>query len=285
MNVLPQSKQAAILRALTEGTSVRAAARMVGVSKTTVLRLLCEVGEICQHYQHFKLRNLPCDRIEADEIWGFVYAKQKHATIRGQGDVWTFTALDPDTKLMVSWLVATRTPEACDMFVRDLASRLSKRIQLTTDGLHFYLRAVEGAFGWNGCDFAQLIKKYGSDPDSTDARRYSPPICIGTIKQPVMGAPVEELVSTSMVERSNLTLRMQNRRMTRLTNAFSRTVTNHAHSIALHFMVYNFCKAHGTLTKAASGIRTSPAMAAGLTDHVWQVEEILELMNPNKPIG
>ena len=278
MNKLPAAKQAAILKALTEGSSVRSTARMVGVSKTTVLRLLVDVGELCAIYQDHKLRNLSCKRIEADEIWAFVGAKQRKAKRLGDGDIWTFTALDADTKLVVTWLVGRRTPENTHAFIRDLHSRLTERVQLTTDAYMPYVTAIEGAFGWQGCDFSQLVKKYRGEPTG----RYSPPVCVGVERQPIMGNPDPAYVSTSFVERQNLNLRMNARRFTRLTNAFSRKVENHAHAVALHFMVYNFCRPHGTLTKAKGGIHTTPAMAAGVSDHVWTVEELIGLLDPKK---
>ncbi len=278
MNMLPTAKQAAILRALTDGASIRATARMVGVSKTTVLRLLVDVGQFCAIYQDEKLRDLPCRSIQADEIWAFVGAKQRHVKRAGDGDTWTFTALDADTKLMVTWLVGQPSGENAHAFMRDLHSHLAKRIQLTTDAFTPYISAVEGAFGWQGCDFSQLVKHYTGDPTG----RYSPPICTGVTRHSIMGRPNPAHVSTSYIERVNLGLRMNVRRFTRLTNAFSKKVENHAHAVALHFMVYNFCRSHGTLTKAKKGIHTTPAMAAGVTDHVWTIEEVLGLMDPKK---
>lgn len=278
MNALPRTKQAAILKALTEGASIRSTARIVGVSKTTVLRLLVDVGRFCAIYQDAKLRNLSCRRIEADEIWAFVGAKQRNAKRAGDGDIWTFTALDAESKLMVSWLVGSRTLENAHSFMQDLHGRLARRVQLTTDGNSQYISAVEGAFGWHGVDFSQLVKYYSADHGP--GGRYSPPVCTGIDKTRVMGNPDETKVSTSYVERQNLTLRMSARRFTRLTNAFSKKVENHAHAVALHFMVYNFCRSHGTLTKAAKGVHTTPAMAAGVTDRVWTVEDVLSLMDP-----
>jgi len=283
MNALPLAKKAAVLKALTEGASIRAAARMVGVSKTTVLKLLVEVGEFCAGYQNYVLRGLPCRRVQADEIWAFVGAKAKNARTPGFGDIWTFVAIDAETKLVVSWLVGSRNAEHAEVFMRDVASRLAHRVQLTTDGHSMYLSAVEDAFGWNGVDFAQLQKVYGSEPEGE--RRYSPPICLGTIKRWVTGKPEKEHVSTSYIERANLTIRMHSRRFTRLTNGFSKKSENHMHAVALHFFVSNFCRAHMTLTKARGGIHTSPAMAAGLTDHVWTIEHMLGMMNPRQPIG
>jgi len=279
MNVLTQAKQGAILKALTEGSSIRSTARMVGVSKTTVLRLLADVGRFCAIYQDEKLRNLPCRSIQADKIWAFVGAKQRHAKRQGDGDIWTFTALDADTKLIVTWLVGQRTAENAHAFMHDLHGRLTKRVQLTTDAFTAYITAVEGAFGWQGVDFSQLVKHYTGDPTG----RYSPPICTGVTRYSIMGSPDPAHVSTSFVERQNLHLRMNARRFTRLTNG-SKKVENHAHAVALHFMVYNFCRSHGTLTKAAKGIHTTPAMAAGVADHAWTIEEVLALMDPKNLI-
>ena len=201
MNRLSVSKRAQILRSLTEGVSIRGTARLVGVSKTTILKLLVEVGAFCERYQDQTLRNLNCKMIQADELWAFVGAKPKHTENPYFGDVWTFTAMDADSKLMVSWLVGNRTIDYAHAFMRDVASRLANRVQLTTDGHYMYLTAVEEAFGWNGVDYAMLVKRYASSAEGTSAdRRYSPPICTGTAKKWVMGQPVKELVSTSYVE-------------------------------------------------------------------------------------
>ena len=275
MNRLSLPKRAAVLKALTEGVSIRGTARMVGVSKTTILKLLVEVGEFCSAFQDGKLRNLPCERVQADEIWAFVGAKERNARTPGYGDIWTFTAICADTKLMVSWLVGHRNAEYAHAFMQDVASRLANRVQLTTDGHHMYLSAVATAFRYD-IDYAMLVKQYGTDPNA--GHRYSPPVCNGADKTWVMGKPVKEDVSTSYVERANLTIRMHNRRFTQLTNAFSKKVENHAHAISLHFMVSNFCRPHQTLTKAKNGIHTTPAMAAGLTDRVWKMEHVLDLM-------
>jgi IS1 family transposase len=277
MNMLPLSKRAAIVKALTEGSSIRSTARMIGVSKTTVLKLLVEIGELAAIYQDKVLRNLQCERIQADEIWAFVGAKARSAKRSGDGDIWTYTALCPDTKLMVTWLVGDRSPESTKAFMLDIAARMAHRIQLTTDGHLPYLPAVEEAFGWQGVDYSMLIKHFASEGG---VGRYSPPICTGVSRRRVMGNPDPEHVSTSHVERQNLGLRMNLRRFTRLTNAFSKKIENHAHAVALHFMVYNFCRSHGTLTKAAEGLHTTPAMAAGLTDHVWTVEEFVAFLDP-----
>lgn len=281
MNMLTTERRAAIIRALVEGNSVRATSRLTGTAKATVLKLLVELGEFCSIYQDHTLRNLNCKRIEADEIWAWVGAKQKNATKPGQGDLWTYTAIDSDSKLMVSWLVGSRNHATTQAFMADVAERLANRVQLTTDGLGWYLSAVENAFGWNGVDFAQIIKTYGIPLDETERqRRYSPAVCTGAIKTAIMGSPDMDLVSTSYVEQSNLSIRMQNRRFTRLSNAFSKKAENHAHAVSLYFMFYNYCRPHQTLTKAAKGIKTTPAMAAGLSNHVWKVEEILALMDP-----
>jgi|SRR5687768_4762127 len=281
MNTLSLARRAAVIRALVEGNSIRSTARMTGTNKDTVLRLLVEVGEFCSLYQHYVLRNLPCKRIEADEIWAFCGAKQRNATQVGQGDIWTFTAICADSKLVVSWLVGRRSYESATLFMHDLSDRLANRVQLTTDGHNMYLGAVEGAFGAN-VDYAQLVKTYGSSGDQGPARKYSPMVCTGAVKERVMGNPVKELVSTSYVERANLSMRMGMRRFTRLTNAFSKKAENHAHAVSLHFMHYNFCRSHATLTKAAKGVPTTPAMAAGLTDKVWTVEDVLSRMDPSR---
>ncbi len=278
MNALPKHKQAAIVKALTEGASIRSTARMVGVSKTTVLKLLVEVGELCAIYQDHKLRNLSCQRIQADEIWAFVGAKARSAKRKGEGDIWTFTAMCADSKLMVSWLVGQRIMPDAHAFMLDTAKRLAGRVQLTTDGHPMYLSAVEAAFGWQGVDYAQLVKYYESQGP---VGRYSPPVCTGIDQKAIMGSPDPKHVSTSFVERANLGLRMGARRFTRLTNGFSKKVQNHAYAVALHFMVYNFCRPHGTLTKRAHGVHTTPAMAARLADHVWTIEELAGLLDPN----
>jgi IS1 family transposase len=281
MNKLTNSRRAAVIRALVEGNSVRATGRLTGTAKATVLKLLVELGEFCSIYQYHALTNLPTKRVECDEIWAYTGAKQKNATKPGQGDLWTFTAIDADTKLIFSWLVGQRVQESAQRFMRDVASRLANRVQLTTDGLAAYLTAVEKAFGWAMVDFAQLVKTYGQPEDAEGQRRYSPLVCTGAVKTAIMGRPDIDLVSTSYVERSNLTMRMQMRRFTRLTIAFSKKAANHAHAVSLNFMHYNYCRPHQTLTKAANGIKPTPAMASGLTDHVWTVEEILDLMRPD----
>ena len=278
MNRLSEAKRAAILRCLVEGSSVRSTARITGTAKGTVLKLLVEVGEFCALYQDLVLRDLPCTRLEVDEIWAFVGAKARRATKPGQGDVWTFTAIDPDLKLMVSWLVGDRSVETASMFLQDVASRMSQKIQLSTDGHGMYETAVRAAFNHRTVAWAKLIKKYGQQGTKEEQRRYSPPVCTGIEKKRCIGSPNPDLVSTSMVERSNLTLRMTTRRFTRLTNAFSKKVENHAHAVSLSFMAYNFCTPHGTLTKARGGLKTTPAMTAGITKRPWKIEDILARM-------
>jgi len=285
MNKLPMVKRAAIVRALVEGTSVRATARMTGTSKDTVLKLLVELGDFCSIYQDYRLRDLNTTRVEADEIWAFVGAKARNATRQGDGDIWTFTAIDADSKLMISWLVGPRDGSSANPFMADVASRMRNRIQLTTDGHNMYIEAVRKAFDFARVDFAMLAKSYGQSGEQGPARRYSPMVCTGAVKERRVGRPDMDLVSTSFVERANLTMRMQMRRFTRLTNAFSKKAENHAHAVSLAFMHYNFCRSHATLTKAAKGIHTSPAMAAGLTNQVWTVEEVLGLMDGSSTVG
>jgi IS1 family transposase len=275
MNRLSPQERTKVIHALVEGSSIRATCRMTGTAKGTVLRLLTEIGEVCSSYQDAHLRNLYCRRVQCDEVWAFVGAKQKNVPERkhgqfGIGDVWTWVALDADSKLVVCWHLGKREPEDAKTLMNNVASRMSHRIQLTTDGLGVYLAAVEGAFGSN-IDYAMLVKLYGREPES-DAR-YSPPKCVGTNLQIVEGFPNKKHIATSYVERQNLTMRMGMRRFTRLTNAFSKKVENLQHALALHFMHYNFARVHKTL-------KMTPAMAAGLADHPWLVGEIVALL-PN----
>lgn len=280
MNRLSIERRAAVLRALVDGASIRAAGRITHTDKDTVLRILVEVGEFCSTYQHETLRNLNTTVVEADEIWAFVGAKEANKTREGQGDIWTWTAIDADSKLAISWLVGPRNGVSARAFMRDVASRLANRVQLSTDQLNWYRAAVEEAFGWNGTDYAMITKTFGNIADERGRGRYSPSsVVVEVEKVPVMGTPTISRVSTSYVERGNLTMRMNMRRFTRLTNGFSKKAENHAHAVSLHFMAYNFCRPHMTLTKAANGIKTTPAMVAGLTDHVWTYEEILEAMD------
>jgi len=273
MNKLNKDKQAQIVAALVEGNSIRATCRMTGVAKNTVVKLLVALGKVCAEYQDKAFKNLPCKHIQCDEIWSFCYAKEKNVPKNkkgkfGYGDVWTFTALCADTKLVPSWLIGNRDLLNAITFMKDLAGRLKNRVQLTTDGHKMYLEAVESAFG-SEIDFSQLIKIYG--PSQESEIRYSPAQCIGTEKHRITGNPESKAISTSFVERQNLTMRMNMRRFTRLTNAFSKKVENLACAVALHFMYYNFCRIHQTL-------RVTPAMEAGVTDHVWEISEILQLL-------
>ncbi|SRR5258708_3350762 len=278
MYSLSIDKQVNVISSLVEGNSIRATVRMTGVAKGTVTRLLEKVGAACAEYQDKTLRNLPCKNIQCDEIWSFCYSKDKnvpqaHKGQFGYGDVWTWTAIDADTKLVPSWLVGSRSADYAYEFMNDLKSRLSNRVQLTTDGHKAYLSAVEDTFGAD-IDYAMLIKLYGQQPDGE--KRYSPAECIATEKLVIQGNPVKENVSTSYVERQNLTMRMSMRRFTRLTNGFSKKVENLEAAIALHFMYYNFCRPHKTLNlKKNLGI--TPAMAAGITNRAWKIEDILRL--------
>jgi IS1 family transposase len=272
MNKLDIKTRARILACLVEGNSIRATVRMTGAAKNTVVKLLTEVGSACAAYQDKTLRNLPCKRVQVDEIWSFVYAKAKNvaaakAAPADAGDIWTWTAICADTKLIVSWLVGERDGANAMAFVEDLSGRLAERIQLSSDGNHMYLNAVEKSFA-GAVDYAQVIKLYGNTPEGQT--RYSPGECIGVQKSRVTGRPDLEHVSTSYVERQNLTMRMSMRRFTRLTNAFSKKAENLAHAVALHFMYYNFARIHQSL-------RVTPAMEAGITDHVWSLEEIAAL--------
>lgn len=283
MNKLSADRRAAILRALCEGNGIRTTARLTGANKETVMKVLVEAGEFASGYQDIRHRNLNTERVEADEIWAFVGAKQKRAVRPGDGDIWTFTAIDADTRLMMSWLVGPRSIENAVEFMKDIRSRVTRRIQLTTDGHAAYEVAVREAFKWDEVHWAMLVKQFGAmDPHKVDAaHRYSPPVCTGAVKIRKIGNPDPDLVSTSYIERSNLTLRMQNRRFTRLTNAFSKKAENHAHAVSLFFLYYNYCRPHQTLTKAANGTKTTPAMASGLTDHIWTVKDIVVLMDPD----
>ncbi|HEV2382439.1 MAG TPA: IS1 family transposase [Terriglobia bacterium] len=278
MNRLSREKQVQVLKSLIEGNSIRATVRMTGAAKDTVIKLLVAAGNACADYQDGAIRNLNCKRIQCDEIWAFVGAKDKNVPTekRGQfglGSVWTWVAIDADTKLVPSFLVGNRDVQSAHMFMQDLAHRIDSRIQLTTDGLRAYLVAVNGAFGLD-VDFATLHKLYGipAAGDGEGERRYTPPVCIGCKAATITGRPDPEHISTSYVERQNLTMRMSIRRFTRLTNAFSKKVENLAYHVALYFMYYNFCRVHQTL-------RVTPAMESGISNHIWEVEEILSMMD------
>lgn len=273
MNKLSNERRARIVAALVEGNSIRATCRMTDTAKGTVLKFLAEIGAACDAYQRATLRNLPCKKLQCDEIWSFVGAKAQNVPedkkAWGRGDVWTWTAIDADTKLIPCWLVATRDAGAATEFMTDLRSRLRGRVQITTDGHRAYVSAVEDAFG-SEVDYAMLVKLYGSDPQGE--KRYSPAECIGCRTQVIQGNPEAASISTSYAERANLTMRMSMRRFTRLTNAFSKKVENHAAAIALHMMYYNFCRIHQTL-------RVTPAQAAGVTNRLWDVSDIVALLD------
>lgn len=276
MNKLAPEKRAQIIRCLVEGNSIRGTARLCDCVKNTVVKVLMEAGQACQAYHDEHVRDLNCKRIQVDEVWAFVYSKQANVPEhkRGEaGDVWTWTAIDADTKFVPSWMVGPRDGQAAIAFMDDLASRLANRVQLTSDGHRPYLEAIEGAFGAD-IDYAMLVKMYGSTPEAE--RRYSPAVCTGARKVRIEGDPDPKHVSTSYVERLNLTARMQMRRFTRLTNGFSKKVENHAHAVALHFTYYNFCRIHQSL-------RITPAMAAGVSDRLWDVSDIVSLMDEAEP--
>ena len=273
MNRLDSETRAQLIRCLVEGNSIRATVRITGVSKNTITKFLVEAGAVCSKYQDRIFRNLGCRRTQCDEIWSFVGAKDKNVPSEkcdqfGIGSVWTWTAIDADTKLVPCWLVGTRDVGCATEFIQDLAGRLSHRVQLTTDGHKPYLSAVEDAFGAD-IDHAMLVKIYGND--ASEEKRYSPAVCTGCKKNTVTGEPDEKYVSTSYVERQNLTMRMSMRRFTRLTNAFSKKLENHMAALALYFMYYNFVRIHQTL-------RVSPAMGAGVTGKLWSVNDIVALV-------
>ncbi len=274
MNRPDTKERAQILQMLCEGMAIRAVARITGRSKNTISKLLVDAGKVCSAYQDEHFRDLEARRVEVDEIWSFVYTKKKNVAKakdapEGAGDIWTWTAIDADSKLVMSWLVGGRDGEYALSFMDDMKSRLANRVQLTSDGHRAYLDAVEEAFGAD-VDYAQLVKMYGNAPE-TFRGRYSPATCTGIKKTRIEGDPDTHKVSTSYVERQNLTMRMHNRRFTRLTNAFSKKVENHEASIALHFMYYNFVKIHKTL-------KCSPAMAAGVTDKLWEMTDIVSMI-------
>jgi IS1 family transposase len=273
MNTLPLHKRKQIIQLLVEGNSLRSCSRIADVSINTVTKLLVEVGRACQEFHDSTVINVKSEKIQCDEIWAFCYAKQKNVKLdmpEGSGDVWTWTALDADSKLIVSWYVGDREAQSAYYFMNDVANRLANRVQLTTDGHRAYLKAVENAFK-SEIDFAQLVKMYGgSEGTNEQERKYSPAICTGCKKTRVIGEPDPEFVSTSYVERSNLTMRMSMRRFTRLTNGFSKKIENHALAVALHMVYYNFCRIHKTL-------RVTPGMEAGLTKRIMSIEDIANL--------
>jgi IS1 family transposase len=280
MNKLSAEKKVAVITALVEGCSVRSTTRMTGVAKGTILRLLAEVGKACADYQDRVIQNVPAQRVQVDEIWSFVGCKQKQVTVEKMqagicGDVWTFAAIEAQTKLVISWLVGRRDAGTATDFLQDVAGRLSNRIQLTSDGHKMYLTAVPDAFGEH-IDFAQLVKVYGNDPEGE--KRYSPAQWQSSEKIARIGAPEVKHISTSYVERQNLTMRMNMRRFTRLTNAFSKKIDNHEHQVALFYMHYNFVRIHQTL-------RVTPAMAAGITGKLWSVHDVIALTDVSMRIA
>lgn len=286
MNKLPLHKRVMILSLLVEGMSMRAISRTVGVSINTVTKMLVDAGEACAAYHDETVHDVEASRVQCDEIWSFCYAKAKNvptakAAPDGAGNVWTWTALDSDSKMILAYEVGDRSAATAIEFMDDLRARLANRVQLTTDGHNAYLEAVEGAFGGD-VDYAQLVKLYGDDPNRGPERKYSPSVCKGARKQRVEGNPDPAAVSTSHVERHNLTMRMGMRRFTRLTNAFSKKLENHLHMLSIYFVHYNFCRQH----KSLGGI--SPAMAAGVSDTLRDVEWIVSLIDarapkPNRP--
>jgi IS1 family transposase len=272
MNKLTAEKRAQVVGCLVEGMSIRATVRLTGVAKNTITKLGLELGNACIEYQDKMLVNLPCKKIQCDEIWSFCYAKEKnvpadHKGEFGYGDIYTWTAICADTKLILSFLVGRRDAKHANAFMLDLAARLKNRVQLSTDGYKVYLNAVDDAFGGD-IDYAMLVKTFGNPQSTTDQRRYSPADCTGIEKLPVCGNPDKKDISTSYVERQNLTMRMSMRRFTRLTNGFSKKIENLEAAVALYFMYYNFCRVHQTL-------RVTPAMEAKITDHVWEIDEII----------
>jgi IS1 family transposase len=273
MNRLSNEDRAKILHMLCEGMSIRAIARLTGASKNTVAKLLVDAGKACAAYYDANVRNVAAKRVLVDEVWSFTYAKQKNVASakdspEGVGDTWTWTAVDADTKLIISYLVGGRDAEYAIEFIQDLADRVANCFQLTSDVLNAYIGAVEDAFG-DDIDFAQLVKVYGKAPGAPG--RYGPPECIGSQSRRVRGKPDMDYVATSYVERQNLTMRMHMRRFTRLTNAFSKKVENHVHTVALHMMYYNFVRIHNTLC-------VTPAMTAGITDRFWEIADIAKLV-------
>jgi IS1 family transposase len=274
MNKLPLEKRAQILGMMVEGVSIRSISKLTGASKNTIAKLLADAGAACSEYQDRTLRGLPCKRLQLDEIWSFVYAKSKNVRAAKNapevaGDVWTWTAIDADTKLIASWMVGDRSGATAKVFVSDLASRLANRVQITTDGHGAYLQAIDNAFGVD-VGYAILEKVYAV-PDEAHTR-CSPPVCVGAKRKEVTGRPDQEHISTNYAERQNLNIRMGSRRFTRLTNAFSKKVENHVHALAIYFMHYNFVRIHQAL-------RVTPAMAAGVSKVLWSLEDIVRLVD------
>ncbi len=285
MNRLSTERQTQVVSLLVEGMSIRSIVRVTGVAKNTVAKLLVDLGWACNEYTDGIMDNLPCTNLQVDEIWSFCHAKAKNVPVEhrdqfGYGDVWTWTAIDADTKLVPCWLVGERSTDDATLFLRDLASRLANRVQLSSDGFRVYLRAVDAAFGGD-VDFAMIHKIYGLADGNEQERRYSPAVCTGVDVKIVSGDPDPDKISTSYVERQNLTMRMGMRRFTRLTNGFSKKIANHYAAVSLHFAHYNLCRAHQSL-RVDNGDGTftqrTPAMAAGIADHIWTVRELCELL-------
>lgn len=277
MNSLDNKKRIQVVAALVEGNSIRATSRMTGVSQNTIFKLLADLGMACAEYQDKAFRNLNCKKVQCDEIWSFIGSKAKNVSpekegIFGYGDVWTWVSMDADTKLVPCWLIGPRNAEAANEFMNDLTGRLANKVQLATDGHRPYLEAVENAFGGE-IDYAQLVKIYGASQNKQEQIKYSPAECIGCKKVVVTDNARGKDVSTSYIERKNLTMRMSMRRFTHLTNGFSKKVENHAHAIALHYMYYNFVRIHRSL-------RCTPAMAANVTSKLWSIEDIIEMASP-----
>jgi IS1 family transposase len=280
MNKLPVAKRVQILSMLVEGSSLRSISRVAGVSINTVTKLLVDAGTVCAAFHDASVRKVASKKIQCDEIWSFCYAKDKNlaaakAAPEGAGNVWTFTALDADSKMIVSWLVGSGDGDTAFNFMCDLKDRLANKVQLTTDGFRGYIDAVGGSFGSEKVDYGMLVKLYGGSPDGprgSAERRYSPVACIGARKTEVFGDPDKAHISTSYIERQNLTMRMSMRRFTRLTNAFSKKFENHCHSLALYFVWYNWMRKHKTLG-------TTPAVAAGLTDETLNMADVVTLID------
>jgi IS1 family transposase len=274
MNRLPTEKRVQILSMMVEGMSIRSISRLTGASKNTIVKLLATAGAAFSDYQDRMLRELPCKRLQLDEIWSFVYAKAKNVRSAKSaseiaGDVWTWTAIDADTKLIASWMIGDRSGDTAKVFVADLASRLANRVQITTDGHGAYLQAIDDAFGID-VDYAVLEKVYATPTEAQ--KRYSPPVCVGAKRKEITGRPEQEHISTSFVERQNLNIRMGNRRFTRLTNAFSKKVENHVYALAIYFMHYNFVRIHQTT-------RVTPAMAAGVSKTLMSVADMVRIVD------
>lgn len=273
MNKLKIDQQASIISALVEGNSIRSTERMTGVHRDTIMRLMLRVGDSCHNLMDQTMRNLPCRNIQVDEIWGYVGKKQRHIQSSDDpittGDQWTYVALDSDTKLVLAYLVGKRNGANTNKFIDDLSSRLANRVQLSSDALKYYVTAAEASFGAN-VDYGQIVKSY--EADAIGPGRYSPPYVIRADRECIKGNPNPALISTSHVERQNLTMRMSMRRFTRLTNAFSKKLENLKAAVSLHFAYYNFCRVHASL-------RVTPAMETGLTNRIWIINDLLMAIN------